>query len=41
MVTDDLDGVLVGTYGTVRTEAVELALCSARLYDRYLFLDRK
>ena len=33
---DDLDGVLVGADGTVRTKAVELALCGAGLHDGYL-----
>ena len=31
MVTDDLDGVLVGAHSTVRTETVELALVCALL----------
>ena len=39
--TDDLDGVLVGTYGTIRTEAVELALSGAGLHDGDFALDRK
>ena len=33
VLADDFDGVLVCTDCTVGTEAVELALCSARLDD--------
>ena len=33
MGTDDLDGVLVGADGTVRSEAIELALGGAFLHD--------
>ena len=41
MVTDDLDGVLVGANGTVGTETVELALGSARLHDGDFLLYRE
>ena len=36
--TDDLDGVLVGTYGTVCTETVELGLEHTFAAKRNLFL---
>ncbi len=41
MATDDLDGVLVGTHGTVGTQAIELALGGAFLHDGNLALDRE
>ena len=41
MGTDDLDGVLVCTYGTVGTESVELAFGCARLNDADLALGRE
>ncbi len=39
MASDDLDGVLVGADGAVRSESVELALCGAWLHDGNLALD--
>ena len=41
MRTDDLDGVLVGAYGTVGTQTVELALGGALLDDADLGLYRE
>ena len=41
MGTDDLDGVLVGTYGTVGTQSVELALGGSWLHDGNFPLDRQ
>ncbi len=41
VVSDDLDGVLVGADGAVRSKSVELALGGAWLHDRDLALDRK
>lgn len=41
VVSDDLDGVLVGTYSTVGTETVELALVCTLLGQRYLLTYRQ
>ena len=41
MSTDNLDGVFVCTYGTVRAESIELALCRALFDDGNLSLGRK
>ena len=41
MVTDDFDGVLVGTYCTFRTETIEFALCGAWFHDGDFLLDRE
>ena len=39
MATDNLDGVLVSTNGTIGTKTVELALGCAGLHDRDLLLN--
>ena len=41
MGTDNLDSILVGTYGTVGTKTVELTLCGTGLYDRNFLFQRE